>query len=450
MVANPGMKKQSLHDALVKALDDVIAVLEPYVQSRRVPKEPITEARRRSEGGYVYRHYHRRDYTSLATQCSREWVKLPAVQKAIKEFANDKDVQQNFSMVGLGNLHDYVTNQIVHQFIYRILRSTRRWPPSKSAIQATFFEFQDYLLSTTISCEAMVPLQSFECGRKKLVLEPDIEICELSEREKENLLSRAIGRQSLENEMEAMRHRFAAIIKLSWAKGSPPSIDHRDKLNKLLTALRLFRAGAVGANIAYRRETKWQPGHIVGGTGKDIYSVPVTGTVYTLDHREAKDFINFWKWLYQQPLGNNVVVAIRWFNHGYEDWIPEDRVVSFVTAFESLFLRKRDRNKKKNLVNRIPRLLTDAVNRNQLEKNVGNIWDLRCSVVHAESYQVDEAPQFAGVAESYLRDTIKRYIELERKLIPSTHADILNWLDSPNVDLNKRVIFPHWQITVQT
>ena len=54
MAANSGLRKQNLHDTLVQAVDSVIAVLEPYALSGRVPKEPITEARRRPEGGYVY------------------------------------------------------------------------------------------------------------------------------------------------------------------------------------------------------------------------------------------------------------------------------------------------------------------------------------------------------------------------------------------------------------
>jgi hypothetical protein len=444
MKGNFKTRKKSLHDTLIQTVDSVVAVLEPYAVSGRVPKEPITEARHRPEGGYVYHHYHRRDYTGLATRHSSEWVNLPMVNKAILELLNDRDIQQDFNIVGFGNLQDYVTEQIVHQFIYRILRLTKRWPPSKTIIETSFREFEDYLLGTTVSCEAIVPLQGFECERKKLVLEKDIEIHELREREKETLLSKVIGGWSLENQMEAMSHKFVAIINLSWAKGSPPSIDHRVKLNKLLTTLRLFKTGRVGASIVYRREPKWQPGHIVGGTGRDIYSVPVIGLAYKLKLQEAKDFLNFWKWLYHQPHGNNVEVAIRWFNHGYENWITEDRVISFVTALESLFLRK-DERKRKNLVSRIPKLLNDTSSKIQSEKNVEDIWDLRSSVIHAGSYQMSDSPRLAEIAEHYLRESIKRYIELERQLTPHTHADIMKWLDKPDIDISKQAMFPHWK-----
>lgn len=443
MTANLATKKQNLHDALVQAVDNVIDVLVPYVKKGKVPREPITEARRSPEGGYIYRHYHHRDYTGLAMRHSEEWKNLPSVQKAIQELLNDRDVQQDFNTVGFGNLHDYVTTQIVHQFIYRNLRLTLRWPPSTSTIEASFREFEDYLVNNTVYCEAMVPLDNFECESKRLVFERDIEIRELSEREKEKIVSRAIS-GSLENEMEAMRHKFAAIIKLSWVKGNLPFIDHRGKLNALLTALRLFKTGGVGANVVYRREPKWQPGHFVGGAGREIYSVPVVGPVYKLNTQEAKDFLIFWKW-FHQPRSNNVEVAIRWFNHGFEDWISDDRVVSFVTAFESLFLRRHEENKRKKLANRIPRLLTDAANRTQLNKNVGDIWDLRNSIVHAELYQTVDAPGIAGTAELYLRESIKRYIELERGLISHTQAEILKWLDDPNVDINKQAMFSHWK-----
>lgn len=148
--------------------------------------------------------------------------------------------------------------------------------------------------------------------------------------------------------------------------------------------------------------------------------------------------------MYQQPPSNSAEVAIRWFDHGYQDWIPEDRIISFVTAFESLFLRKNE-PKKKNLVSRLSKLLTNGATRNRVEQDVGDIWDLRSNVVHAEPYQPTEATRLVGIAECYLRESIKRYIELERSLIPHTHRDILRWLDSPNVDPNKLKLFPHWQ-----
>lgn len=286
-------------------------------------------------------------------------------------------------------------------------------------------------------------MQNFECERKRLILEPSISIRALSKREKEHLLSRALSSWSLENTMEVARHRFVATIRFTWQKGHAQP-DHRGMIEKLLTGLRLFKTGGVGANVVYRRELKWQPGHIVGGAERHIWILPVQGPVYTLTLREAESLLRFWKRVYQQPLSNSAQVAIRWFNHGYQDWIPEDRIVSFVTAFESLFLRTGDL-KKRSLVSRIPRLLTNARGRGQVERDIGDLWDLRSRVVHAEPYQAIDATRLVGTAEYYLRETIRRYIELERRLTPNTHRDILRWLDDPNVDIEKQRLFPRWQ-----
>ena len=38
------VKKQVLHDALLDALNTVVGVLEPYVQSGKVPKEPVLDS----------------------------------------------------------------------------------------------------------------------------------------------------------------------------------------------------------------------------------------------------------------------------------------------------------------------------------------------------------------------------------------------------------------------
>ena len=140
MALDPKVMKQNLYNTLVRALESVVADLEPYVRSRKVPKEPMTEARRRAEGGYIHKHYHRSDYSGLAATHCTEWAKLPEVEKAVGEFVCDADIQKEFRTVGFGNLCDYVTTQIVHQFIYRVLHLTRRWPPRRSAIDSLFFQ----------------------------------------------------------------------------------------------------------------------------------------------------------------------------------------------------------------------------------------------------------------------------------------------------------------------
>ncbi len=424
-------------------MNKVIAVLEPYVQSGKVPREPVTEVRLSTDGGFIHRHCHRRDYSVLCTSVGQKWESLPEIQEAAQELMNDADVQKNFAECGFGNLRDYVTIQILHPFIYRVLHRTRRWSPSKSAIDMLFLQFEDYLLNTTLSCEALVPLENFECESRRLAFDRNIIIRELSKREKEQFLSRALSGWSQQNLTEVMRHRFAALIRFSWQKGTSQP-HQRDVIEGALMALRLFKAGGVGANVAYKRELKWQPGHIVGGAERHIYTLPVQGPIYTLNSRETKNLLTFWKWLRQQPLSDNVQVAIRWFNHGYQDWIPEDRIVSFVTAFESVFLRKGD-PKKRQLMNRIAKLLTDATGRLQVVKDVGDIWDLRSNVVHAEPYQPSEATRLVVIAENYLREAIRRYLELERCITPNAHPDILRWLDDPNVDVNKQTLFPYWQ-----
>ncbi|MFC1980454.1 hypothetical protein ACFLVS_06440 [Chloroflexota bacterium] len=137
-------KKQDLFDAFVGALGDIIIVLLPYVLGGRVPKEPVTEARSRKEGGFVHYHYHRRSYADLCGRLADEWHHLPTVHAAIELLTLDKDVQKDFQLVGFGDLANYVKTQIFDQFIYAVFRRTRRRPPTKSTVEQLFIEFEDY------------------------------------------------------------------------------------------------------------------------------------------------------------------------------------------------------------------------------------------------------------------------------------------------------------------
>jgi len=435
-------KKQDLFDAFVGALGDIIVVLRPYVLGGRVPKEPLTEARSRKEGGFVHYHYHRRSYAVLCGRLTDEWQHLPTVRAAIECLVSDKDVQKEFHLVGFGDLANYVTTQIFDQFIYTVFRRTRRWPPSKSTVGKLFSEFEDYLLGDTVSCHALVPLENFECESKSLSLEPGIVVSELCKSEKEGLLTRVLSGWSLQNVMEVSGFKFAATIEVSWKKGTT-QLHHRSSVEKLLTGLRLFKAGGIGANSAYKREIRWQPGHIVGGGERHAFTLPVVGPTFRLNVSEASELQTFWRWLYGQPFSASTAVAVRWFNHGYQDWMPADRIVSFVTAFESLFLLPEDK-KGRCLRSRIPRILADAAGRSHVQKNVADLWDLRSNIIHARPYSEPHAEGLVTTAEDYVRESIRRFIELERMVTPSSHHEILKWIDNAAVDIAKQRLFPQW------
>lgn len=424
------------------ALDDIIVVLRPYVLRGRVPKEPVTEARSRKEGGFVHYHYHRRSYADLCGRLADQWHHLPTVRAAIERLASDKDVQKEFKLVGFGDVANYVETQIFDQFIYAVFRRTRRWPPTKSTVEQLFSEFEDYLLGGTVYYQALVPLENFECESRSLYIEPGIVVRELCKSEKEELLTRVLSGWSLQNAMEVSSFKFAATIEVSWKKGTI-QLHHQSSVEKLLTGLRLFKTGGIGTNVAYKREIRWQPGHVVGGGERHAFTLPVVGPKYRLSVSEASELQTFWLWLYEQPLSASTAVAVRWFNHGYQDWIPADRLVSFVTAFESLFLLPNDK-KGKYLRSRIPRLLADAAGRPRVEKNVGDLWNLRSNIVHARPYSEALAAALVTTAEDYVRESIRRFIALERTVTASSHLDAIRWIDDASVDAAKSKLFPQW------
>lgn len=441
-MAQQKRKKQSLFDACVAALDDIVVVLRPYVLSGRVPKEPVTEARSRKEGGFVHYHYHRRSYADLCGRLMGEWHHLQSVRAAIERLTLDQDVQNEFKLVGFGDLAGYIETQIFDQFIYEIFRRTKRWPPTKSTLEQLFIEFEDYLLGDTVSYQALVPLEKFECESKSLSLESGMVVRELSKGEREGLQTRVLSGWSLQNVMEVSSFKFAAIIDVSWKKGTT-RLHHQSSMEKLLTGLRLFKAGGIGASCAYRREVRWQPGHIVGGGERHVFTVPVVGPMYRLNMAEASELQTFWRWLYGHPLSASTAVAIRWFNHGYQDWIPADRLVSFVTALESLFLLPGDK-KGKLLRSRIPRLLADAAERSRVESKVTDLWNLRSNIIHARPYSDTLVARLVTTAENYVRESIRRFIELERTVTLGTRDDALSWIDDAGVDTAKQKLFPQW------
>lgn len=178
-----------------------------------------------------------------------------------------------------------------------------------------FTEFEEYLLGDRVSYLALVPLENFESEARTIVLEPGVVVRELSAGERERALTRVLSGSSFQTLMEVSRFRFAADIEVSWKKGGVQQ-HHQESVERLLTGLRLFKRGGVGANYAVRRENRWQPGNIVGGEERHIFTAPVAGPMYKLNQSEANALQEFWSWFYGRPHGGNLAVAIRWFNHG--------------------------------------------------------------------------------------------------------------------------------------
>ena len=121
----------------------------------------------------------------------------------------------------------------------------------------------------------------------------------------------------------------------------------------------------------------------------------------------------------------------------------KDRVISFVTAFESLFLKKND-SKKRRLGKRVPNLLTSPAGLAGVRQNVDDIWELRSNIVHAQPYQPTEPARLVSITELYARESIRRYVALQSHIGSNNHNGILSWLDDPAVHSMKQADFPQW------
>ena len=441
MNLRPDIQNKTLHDALASSITAVVSLLSPYVKRRRVPKEPIDEARFDDRGYLTIEHYHRGNYGLLLMETHWEWGPLPEVINGIQELLQDKGFQENLKTSGNGDANAYA-DQVLRGFLSNVLRRAKSWPPSKSLYEQVYLELEDYLSSTILTAQVVVPLENFASRINDLEIEPGIVIHRLSNPEIEVFVTNAMNGWSMDSASRAMRDGFALILDINWQKGTQQP-DHHDSTQRILTILRLFKTGAVGANLAHFRQIKWQPGHPSGGSQRHTYTLPVHGITYALDSQECRDFKTFWSWMGRQSPNANAEVAIRWFNHGYQSWMPEDRLVSLVTAFESLFLKNNDAKGKK-LGSRVPGLLTDHAGFARVKKNIDDIWKLRSNIVHAQPFQPTEPERLVDVTEMYVRASIKRYIELQSHLASSNHNDVLIWFDDPAIQSKKQAQFPQW------
>ena len=109
MILRRDIQNKALHDALASALGAVVSLFSPYVKRRRVPKDPITEARFDSRGYMTFKHFHRRDYGLLLMETHREWEPLPEVKKGAQALLQDQGFLENLKTSGYGGANAYAS-----------------------------------------------------------------------------------------------------------------------------------------------------------------------------------------------------------------------------------------------------------------------------------------------------------------------------------------------------
>jgi hypothetical protein len=122
---------------------------------------------------------------------------------------------------------------------------------------------------------------------------------------------------------------------------SPPHRDTSDHIIRLITALRLFKSGAIGFSYIKARDDIKIPIRV----GDTLSRGPFNSfgfEPYTLNSEEITDFTKYWQKFRGVDFSKNLALslAIRRFNAAYHDALIEDRIIDYSIKYGGLFSKE--------------------------------------------------------------------------------------------------------------
>jgi hypothetical protein len=286
----------------------------------------------------------------------------------------------------------------------------------------------------------VVALREFEASTVPILLEPDLQIDELSEREVTAALAFGGGLRGLAIDERHVARTFG--IRTSFdsrlfideipAAESQREQDVRQQAEEraalLLLALRVFKAGRVSASGSFQYTMSWwdDVSPAQGSIG------PLFGwhaaQPYVLADEEVTRLREFWSSFKKAHDRPTIASALRRFSFAGDRTLPEDEIVDLLIASESLFfsdISRADRGEFRfRLSTRVALLLGETADeRKSIAKFMRHAYDARSGIVHggdpgAENLRTLEghrvsAAECAAVLMELLRRALRTAIGFE-------------------------------------
>jgi hypothetical protein len=370
------------------------------------------------------------DYFSFVRRYNRELELLKEVDGCIQVMLEDGILKEPKLVDSKNKLIEHPSKEQIRpifvgeliSFLERLIERTEGFEFVEKKFNELYMDYENFWYSKKLEFMGLVPLFNFECDVERIHLN-NVELSRLTDEEKSRL-SKGWGMFSPLSPMELSKAKYKLAIPYNIEKGQPISTEEvKEKADKILNALRLFKSGDVHYNTIYSFPRTFNPHFGTFSTTSHLKPVvPHFGKTYRLDDTEIDRFTAFFK-EYEKIVSvggyKNLDIAVRKFNDSYHRVVPEDKVIDYVIAFESTLLFGMDQELRYRFSVRAAMLLEkDPAKRKYISNIMKRLYDIRSSIVHhgekippkisimGNEYTSEE---FISIAEDLLRRSMKEY-----------------------------------------
>jgi len=243
----------------------------------------------------------------------------------------------------------------------------------------------------------------------------------------------------------SVKYKFAGTLFQERGGSYEENADFDSEMRDIITALRLFKVGDIGAPTRFiRGKTLVGASEFTESSSPSDLQIRRFGTTYELDEQELPKIIEIFSFLQSlnlQKQRKGLAVALRHFNQAYGRDTEEDQVIDFVIALESTLLADIDDELKFKFTLRGAALLAEIRKPSETRLILDTMYKVRSQIVHNGRQLSDlqgliqKIPQelqpysFAKCCEGVVRDVLRVYVNrlaTNRQVITAINTDLEN------------------------
>jgi len=344
-----------------------------------------------------------------------EEIRNSQAYKSLTQYLlNNKDIRNLYT--------EYeITRSLPTSFLAKYLEKSPKITFEEGVFKEVSESFEKYLFSSSVQYRMYAVVSNLEIDTKILSLEKNLNIVSISENGFSKILnfyaypSMSSGFPRFLSPKTAILERTFKVRKNPEVVVNSPTKEQYSKtaflFSRVITTLRLFKAGVVGFNTVFGEKlSEWEGGMSARGSA---FKPAISGKGYRLVQSEENELKKLWSEMKDIDLAErkSVGLAMRRFGYAYERTLNEDKIIDFMIAFESLFLRGRKAPTRTGQYIGLGcsmLLGKNAKEREEINDFLVKVYEMRNKIVHGSEVRVK--PQLISRTEGYLRESIKELL----------------------------------------
>lgn len=404
-----------------------LEVLEEIKDREGIPLCPPQEEISIEEGGgfgTTSRFIQKPDFSYLIFKNWEKIKRLTEYEECKNCMCENEIIDKHLDkLVGtIEQMHRVDIDTTLQGFILKLISESASLKFNEKIFTECFDKLRNFFINDKLQFRTFALLEGFTADINEIQLDDNLRIFKIPTRKLEELLKNSTYMPVPHFRMLSLRFAIERIYETDKIVGEElgrpsdtPTQETMRIFDETISALRLFKPETVGYNFIQTEAVDWS---LIGGgsiiSGNFIY--PYFGA-YSLKKDEISDFKEIYKKLKNKQ--KFLDIPLRYFNYAHKREKTEDKLIDYMIAFESLFIKEKAELSYRLSLRVATFLGGDHEEKGRIFKLMRIAYGIRSEIVHGTDYnkniKINEeklsVEELTSKIEGLLSKSIKRTIE---------------------------------------